>query len=115
MTKVWFLTGSSRGLGRSIAEAVLAHGDLLVATARHPEQLSDLVERYKGQICTVPLDVTNQEQVRAALAIATHTFGRLDIVVNNAGYVNVGSIEDTTEDDWRAQVETNLWGVINVT
>lgn len=115
MTKVWFLTGSSRGLGRSIAEAVLAHGDLLVATARRPEQLSDLVERYKGQICTVPLDVTNQEQVRAALATATHTFGRLDIVVNNAGYANVGSIEDTPENDWRAQIETNLWGVINVT
>ncbi|GCE10081.1 oxidoreductase [Dictyobacter aurantiacus] len=115
MAKVWFLTGSSRGLGRNIAEAVLAHGDYLVATARHPEQLSDLSERYKGHIHAISLDVTNQERVRDAIDSAIQTFGRLDVVVNNAGYANVGSIEDTPEHDWRAQVETNLWGVINVT
>ncbi|HEY4385475.1 MAG TPA: SDR family NAD(P)-dependent oxidoreductase, partial [Ktedonobacteraceae bacterium] len=115
MTKVWFITGSSRGLGRSLAEAVLAHGDLLVATARNPEQLSDLVSRYGEQMRAVALDVTKPEQARTALATVIDAFGRLDVVVNNAGYANVGSIEETTEEDWRAQIETNQWGVINVT
>jgi NAD(P)-dependent dehydrogenase (short-subunit alcohol dehydrogenase family) len=115
MSKVWFITGSSRGLGRSLAEAVLAHGDLLVATARNPEQLNDLASKYGEQIRAVALDVTNPEQVRTAIASAIDAFGRLDVVVNNAGYANVASIEETTEEDWRAQVETNLWGVINVT
>ena len=115
MSKVWFITGSSRGLGRSLAEAVLAHGDLLVATARHPEQLGDLVSTYGEQMRAVALDVTNPEQVRTAIATAIDAFGRIDVVVNNAGYANVASIEETTEEDWRAQLETNLWGVINVT
>jgi NAD(P)-dependent dehydrogenase (short-subunit alcohol dehydrogenase family) len=115
MSKVWFITGSSRGFGRSLAEAVLAHGDLLVATARHPQQLGDLVSKYGEQMRAVPLDVTNPEQARTAIATAIDAFGRLDVVVNNAGYANVASIEETTEEDWRAQIETNLWGVINVT
>ena len=115
MSKVWLITGSSRGLGRSLAEAVLAHGDLLVATARHPEQLGDLVSTYGEQMRAVALDVTNPEQVRTAIATAIAAFGRIDVVVNNAGYANVASIEETTEEDWRAQLETNLWGVIHVT
>jgi NAD(P)-dependent dehydrogenase (short-subunit alcohol dehydrogenase family) len=115
MSKVWFITGSSRGLGRSLAEAVLAHGDLLVATARNPEQLGDLVSRYGERMRAVALDVTNPEQVRTAIATAIDAFGRIDVVVNNAGYANVASIEDASEEDWRAQIETNLWGVINVT
>jgi NAD(P)-dependent dehydrogenase (short-subunit alcohol dehydrogenase family) len=115
MSKVWFITGSSRGLGRSLAEAVLAHGDLLVATARNPEQLGNLVSKYGERIRAVALDVTNPEQARTAIASAIDAFGRLDVVVNNAGYANVASIEDASEEDWRAQIETNLWGVINVT
>lgn len=115
MSKVWFITGSSRGLGRSLAGEVLAYGDLLVATARNPEQLSDLVSTYGEKIRAVPLDVTNPEQARKAIAVAVEAFGRLDIVVNNAGYANIASIEDASEEDWRAQIETNLWGVINVT
>ena len=115
MSKVWLITGSSRGLGRSLAEAVLAHGDLLVATARNPEQLGDLAERYGEQMRAVALDVTNPEQARTAIATAINAFGRIDVVVNNAGYANVASIEDASEEDWRAQIETNLWGVINVT
>jgi NAD(P)-dependent dehydrogenase (short-subunit alcohol dehydrogenase family) len=91
MSKVWFLTGSSRGLGRSLAEAVLAHGDRLVTTARRPEQLNDLVSTYGEQIRAVALDVTNPEQVRSAVAEAITAFGRLDVVVNNAGYANVAS------------------------
>jgi NAD(P)-dependent dehydrogenase (short-subunit alcohol dehydrogenase family) len=115
MSKVWFITGSSRGLGRSLAEAVLAHGDLLIATARNPEQLGDLVSQYGEQVRAVALDVTKSEQARAAIASAVDAFGRLDVVVNNAGYANIASIEDASEEDWRAQIETNLWGVINVT
>jgi NAD(P)-dependent dehydrogenase (short-subunit alcohol dehydrogenase family) len=115
MTKVWLVTGSSRGLGRALAEAVLAAGHRLVATARDRAQLSDLVERYPDRALAVALDVTDREQVEAAIRAAVDTFGRLDVVVNNAGYANVNAIEDFTEDDFRAQIETNLWGVINVT
>ncbi|KAI7260671.1 hypothetical protein KC345_g10013 [Hortaea werneckii] len=115
MSKVWLITGTSRGFGRSLAEAVLAQGDQLIATARKPEQLSGLVERYGDQVRTVALDVTDTEQVEAAIQASIDTFGRLDVVVNYAGYGNVASIEETTEEDWRAQIETNLWGVINVT
>jgi NAD(P)-dependent dehydrogenase (short-subunit alcohol dehydrogenase family) len=115
MSKVWFITGSSRGFGRSLAEAVLAHGDLLVATARKPEQLSDLVQRYGESVRTIALDVTNSEQARAAVSSAVDAFGRIDVLVNNAGYANVATIEDASEEDLRAQIETNLWGVIYVT
>src|SRR6266571_9191486 len=106
MSKVWLITGSSGGLGRSLAEPVLAHGDLLVATARNPEQLGALAERYGEQMRAVALDVTNPEQARTAIATAINAFGRIDVVVNNAGYANVASIEDASEEDWRAQIET---------
>jgi NAD(P)-dependent dehydrogenase (short-subunit alcohol dehydrogenase family) len=115
MSKVWLITGSSRGFGRSLAEAVLDHGDCLVATARHPEQLSDLVTRFGEQVRAVTLDVTNAEQARAAVAAAVEAFGRLDVVVNNAGYGYVAAIEDAREEELRAQMETDVWGVINVT
>jgi NAD(P)-dependent dehydrogenase (short-subunit alcohol dehydrogenase family) len=114
-SKVWLITGSSRGFGRSLAEAILAHGDQLVATARHPEQLRDLVTLYGAQVRAVTLDVTNAEQARAAVAAAVEAFGRLDVVVNNAGYGYAAAIEDANEDDLRAEIETDLWGVINVT
>ncbi|MEK3685466.1 oxidoreductase [Paenibacillus sp. FSL R10-2736] len=114
MSKVWFITGSSRGLGRALAEAVLANGDKLVATARNPQQLADLEERYGGQIFAVALDVTDPGQTEAAIAAAVERFGRLDVVVNNAGYGNMSAIEETSLDDFRAQIETNLWGVIHV-
>ncbi|GGG54375.1 oxidoreductase [Paenibacillus radicis (ex Gao et al. 2016)] len=115
MSKVWFITGSSRGFGRSLAEAVLAHGDQLVATARKPEQLADLVQTYGDQVRIIPLDVTNYEQAQAAIQAATEAFGRIDVVVNNAGYGNISSIEETSIEDFRAQLDTNLWGVIHVT
>ncbi|GCE31360.1 short-chain dehydrogenase/reductase [Dictyobacter alpinus] len=115
MSKVWLITGSSRGLGHSLAEAVLAHGDQLVATARKLEQLQDLVEKYGEQVRAVALDVTNTEQAHAAIAGAVKAFGRLDVVVNNAGYANVTTIEDASDEEWHAQMEANLWGVINVT
>jgi NAD(P)-dependent dehydrogenase (short-subunit alcohol dehydrogenase family) len=115
MSKVWLITGSSRGLGRALAEAVLAAGHSLVATARNPSQLAELVERYGDQVRAVPLDVTEERAASQAVRAAVAAFGRLDVLVNNAGYGNVSSIEDTTLADFRAQIETNLFGVINVT
>jgi NAD(P)-dependent dehydrogenase (short-subunit alcohol dehydrogenase family) len=115
MSKVWLITGSSRGLGRALAEAVLAEGHKLVATARKPAQLAELVERYGDQIRAVALDVTDEPAAGNAIRVATDAFGRLDVLVNNAGYGDVGSIEDTSLADFRAQIETNLFGVINVT
>jgi NAD(P)-dependent dehydrogenase (short-subunit alcohol dehydrogenase family) len=115
MPKVWLITGSSRGLGHALAEAVLAAGENLVATARNPKQLADLVARYGNQVRAVALDVTNEQAAARAVDVARETFGRLDVLANNAGYGNVGPIEDTSLDEFRAQIETNLFGVINVT
>jgi NAD(P)-dependent dehydrogenase (short-subunit alcohol dehydrogenase family) len=113
--KVWLITGSSRGFGRSLAEAVLKNGDKLLATARKPDQLLDLVECNGENVRTAELDVTNPKQAEAAVKFAVETFGKLDVVVNNAGYGNMSSIEETSIEDFRTQIETNLWGVINVT
>ena len=115
MPKVWLITGSSRGLGRALAEAVLAAGHNLVATARDPTQLADLVQRYGDHVRAVALDVTSEPAAARAVAVARETFGRLDVLANNAGYGNVSPIEDTSLEDFRAQIETNLFGVINVT
>ncbi|MDC0708698.1 oxidoreductase [Stigmatella sp. ncwal1] len=115
MSKVWLITGSSRGLGRELAKAVLAAGHRLVATARNPEDLQVLVTQYGERVRAVGLDVTDPAAARAAVAMATSAFGRLDVVVNNAGYANINSIEDVAEDDFRAQIETNFFGVVNVT
>ena len=115
MSKVWFITGSSRGLGRSLAEAVLAAGHRLVATARNPEELRTLVATAPDRSRAVALDVTDPAAARKAIDAAVAAFGRIDVLVNNAGYANVASIEDLPEDDFRAQVETNFFGVVNVT
>ena len=115
MSKVWFITGSSRGLGRALAEAVLAAGHRLVATARNPEELRTLVATAPDRSRAVALDVTDPEATRKAIDAAVAAFGRIDVLVNNAGYANVASIEDLPEDDFRAQVETNFFGVVNVT
>ena len=115
MSKVFLLTGSSRGLGRQIAEAALAAGHRLVATARRPETLADLAGRYGDQLLPVALDVTDPAGAQAAVAAAVAAFGRLDVVVNNAGYANLASVEDVTLDDFREQLDANLLGVVNVT
>jgi NAD(P)-dependent dehydrogenase (short-subunit alcohol dehydrogenase family) len=115
MSKVWLITGSSRGLGRALAEAVLAAGDRVVATARTPEQLDELVQKYGEQVRAVALDVTDAAAARAAVRTAVDEFGGLDVVANNAGYANSAPIEETPDDDFRAQLETNLFGVVNVT
>jgi NAD(P)-dependent dehydrogenase (short-subunit alcohol dehydrogenase family) len=115
MAKVWFITGSSRGLGRELVKAVLDAGDRVVATARKPEELRELVENGGDRVRAVALDVTDSSAARSAIASAVAAFERIDVVVNNAGYANVSSIEDMAEDDFRAQVETNFFGVVNVT
>jgi nucleoside-diphosphate-sugar epimerase len=115
MSKVVLLTGSSRGLGRQIAEAVLAAGHQLVATARRPETLSDLAERYGSQILPVTLDGTDPAGAQAAVAAGIKAFGRLDVLVNNAGYANLASVEDITLDDFREQLDANLLGVVYLT
>lgn len=113
--KVWLITGSSRGLGRAIAEAALAHGDRLLATARKTEPLNDLVERFGDRLATFPLDVSDAESAGEAVRFAVSRFGRLDVLVNNAGYGTVGPIEDTSLDEFRAQIATNLLGTIYTT
>src|SRR6266496_6858212 len=115
MTKTWLITGSSRGFGWELAKAVLDSGDRVVATARQPEQLDELVGSYGDRVRTVALDVTDPAAARAAVQTAIDAFGRLDVVVNNAGYANTAPIEDDPDDDFRAQIETNLFGVVNVT
>jgi NAD(P)-dependent dehydrogenase (short-subunit alcohol dehydrogenase family) len=114
MEQTWFVTGSSRGLGRALARAALDAGDLVVATARQPAQLDDLVAEYGKRVHAVALDVTDAAAARAAIADARGHFGRLDVIVNNAGYANVSPIETTDDQDFRAQFETNFWGVYNV-
>jgi len=115
MSKVWIITGASRGLGRAFTEAVLEAGDRVVATARNPEQLVELKGRYSESVCTLALDVTNEAQAKRAFEAAIASFGGLDVLVNNAGYGYVSSVEDVSLADFRAQIETNLFGVIIMT
>src|ERR1700712_2410361 len=114
MTQVWFITGSSRGLGRALAQAALDAGDRVVATARKPDQLADLMERHGDRLLPVALEVPDRGQVDAAVAAGVERFGRLDVVVNNAGYANLAPIETGDEADFRTQFETNFWGVYHV-
>ena len=115
MTKIWFITGSSRGLGRSLTEAVLATGDKVAATARNPETLNDLVEKYGEQILPVQLDVTDYKRVHEAVADAVAHFGKIDVLVNNAGFGIVGAAEAYTDEQVRSQLETNLYAPIEIT
>jgi len=115
MSKVWLITGASRGLGRAFTEEALKAGHRVLATARNSKHLADLAGKFGESVWTVPLDVTNEEQAKYAVDAAIRTFGGLDVLVNNAGYGNVGSVEDTSLADFRAQIETNLLGVIIMT
>jgi len=111
---VWFITGSSRGFGRALVTAALEAGDQVVATARRPGHLGELAAQYEGRVLPLALDVTDPAAVNAAVDAAMRRFGRLDVVVNNAGYANVAPIETGDEADFRAQFETNFWGVYHV-
>ncbi len=115
MSKIWFITGTSSGFGRLWAEAALERGDRVVATARAIETLDDLVERFGETVLPLELDVTDREGVFAAVERAVQRFGRLDVVLNNAGYGHAGMVEEVTERELRQQVETNFFGAVWVT
>ncbi|QRY42336.1 SDR family oxidoreductase (plasmid) [Microbacterium hominis] len=115
MSKVWFVTGSSKGFGREFVLAALERGDKVAATARNTDTLSDLVEKYGDAVLPIRLDVTDREQVFAAVKTAHEAFGSLDVVINNAGYGLFGTVEEITEQQLRDQLETNLFGVFHVT
>lgn len=115
MTNVWFITGSSRGLGRSLTEAVLAKGDNVAATARNPDQLAALVQKYPNQILPIQLDVTNKAQINAAVEQTIAHFGRIDVLVNNAGFGIIGAAEAFTDEQVQSQLETNLYAPIAIT
>ena len=113
--KVWFITGTSRGFGREWAIAALDRGDRVAATARNTDSLAELVEQYGDAILPISLDVTDKEAATAAVAQAHEHFGRLDVVINNAGFGHFGFVEEITENEARAQMETNLFGALWVT
>jgi NAD(P)-dependent dehydrogenase (short-subunit alcohol dehydrogenase family) len=115
MSQVWLITGSSRGLGRAFAEATLAAGCQVAATARKVEDLAELKNKYGDLVLPLVLDVTNETQAHQAVQATIRTFGKLDVLVNNAGYGNVAPVEDTTLEEFRTQIETNLFGVIILT
>jgi NAD(P)-dependent dehydrogenase (short-subunit alcohol dehydrogenase family) len=113
--KVWFITGTSKGFGRVWARAALQRGDQVVATARDAGTLDELVEEHGDNVLALALDVTDKAAVDRAVATAVERFGRLDVVVNNAGYGQFGMIEELTEQEARDQFETNLFGALWVT
>jgi len=113
-TKVWFITGTSRGFGRVWADAALKRGDKVAATARKLASIADLKEKYGENVLTLELDVTKPDQVKNAIEQAHTHFGRLDIVLNNAGYSLVGTIEEASADDVRAMYDTNIFGTLSV-
>lgn len=112
--KIWFITGCSRGFGRIWAEAALERGDKVVATARNIQTLTPFKEKYGDRVLILPLDVTHPQQVATAVQSAFAHFGRLDIVINNAGYGLVGTIEESSPEAIRALYETNIIGPVTV-
>ncbi|NUW33268.1 SDR family NAD(P)-dependent oxidoreductase [Nonomuraea sp. SMC257] len=112
MSKVWFVTGSSRGLGRDFVEAALARGDRVAATARSTASLDELVATYGDAVLPLRMDVSDKAAVLASVKRAAEHFGRLDVIVNNAGYAQIGAIEELTERELRDQMETNLFGAV---
>ncbi|OZC85905.1 short-chain dehydrogenase/reductase [Rhodococcus sp. 06-418-5] len=113
--KTWFITGTSKGFGREWTIAALERGDRVAATARNTDTLKDLVEQYGDAILPIELDVNDRAADFAAVQQAYDKFGSLDIVVNNAGYGQFGMIEELSEEDARAQIETNVFGALWVT
>lgn len=112
--KVWFITGASRGFGRIWTEAALQRGDQVAATARSLDSLTDLRATYGASVLPLAMDVTQPDQVAAAVTQAHAHFGRLDVVLNNAGYSLVGTIEESPAADVRALYETNIFGTLAV-
>jgi NAD(P)-dependent dehydrogenase (short-subunit alcohol dehydrogenase family) len=114
MSHVWLITGAARGLGRSIVEAALAAGNKVVATARDPGRLADLKAEHGDSLLTFALDVTDAEASGKAVQVAVTAFGRLDVLVNNAGFGHIAPFEQASAEDFKAQIDTNLYGVVNL-
>ena len=112
--KIWIVTGSSRGLGRAIAEGVLQRGDVVVATARKTSDLQELVNGYGDRVKAASLDVTRPEQAQRVVKETLQQFGRIDVLVNNAGYGFMGAFEEMTPEHFSSQIGTNFWGTVNV-
>ena len=112
MSKVWFVTGSSRGFGRNFVEAALSRGDKVAATARNTGNLNELVAAYSDSVLPIELDVTDKAKVFESVTRANDHFGRLDVIVNNAGYGLFGAIEELTEQQLRDELETNVFGAL---
>lgn len=115
MKRVWFITGCSRGLGRSLAFAVLNQGELLAATSRRSEDLKDLKEKYGDRVIPIALDVTDRRQIRESVQRTIDTFGRIDVLVNNAGFGITGAAEGYTDEQVKSQLDVNLYAPIEVT
>ena len=113
--KVWFITGANRGLGRAFVEAALERGDQVAATSRTPEPLRDLSEKYSDLVLPIKLDITDREGVREAIQQARQQFGRIDVLVNNAGFGTFGAVEEISEEQLRRQFEVNVFGTFHVT
>jgi NAD(P)-dependent dehydrogenase (short-subunit alcohol dehydrogenase family) len=113
-TSTWFITGSSSGFGRAFADYALAQGYNVVATARSTDKLGELTSRVPDRVLALPLDVTKNEQITAAVAAAVARFGRIDVLINNAGYGIVGAVEETPDAELRAQLETNFFGAVSM-
>lgn len=114
-SKTWFITGASAGFGRILTEQLLAAGHRVAATARKPETLADLAEKFPGQIITPRLDVTDNDSIRSAINQTLNSFNHIDVLINNAGYGHVGVIEEVTDQEVRDQFEVNVFGLLNVT
>ncbi|HEY0264642.1 MAG TPA: oxidoreductase [Granulicella sp.] len=112
--KVWMVTGSSRGLGRAIVEGVLERGDIVVATARKTSSLAGLTESFGDRALALELDVTKPGEAQSVVAEIVRRFGRLDVVVNNAGYGFMGAFEEQTPEEFAGQIDTNFWGTVHV-
>jgi NADP-dependent 3-hydroxy acid dehydrogenase YdfG len=114
-SRVWFITGCSSGFGRLLAEEVLKAGDKVVATARNIGTIADLEKKYPKTARAISLDVTHREQIATAVEQALDHFGHIDVLVNNAGYGLVAALEEATDEDIRREIDTNVYGVVNVT
>ena len=113
--KVWFITGSNSGFGRSLTEAVLKKGYKVVATTRHPEEIEDLVKEYPDKVKAVSLDITEASEITSAIDTALQTFGRVDVLINNAGFGTLGAVEEISDEQVRKQFEVNCFGTLNLT
>ena len=113
--KVWFITGSNSGFGRSLTEAVLEKGYKVVATTRHPEEIEDLAKQYPDTVKTVSLDITKASEIPPAIDTALQTFGRINVLVNNAGFGTLGAVEEISDEQIRKQFEVNCFGTLNLT